>query len=140
VDGHVLNGSLLPARVALEGQLTAHWSLLTAIGDGVRFALGMDEAQSAACIHALGQSIVTSGLPGVVVLNLHPQNVDETRSMHAAALDLVEAGFHAWTLRECLAWFAARDGQPAPAPGLQPTLGDRVRGWFSRGNAFASPA
>jgi len=136
VDGHVVNGSLLPARIALDGALTPHWSILTAIGDGVRFALGMDEAQSAACIHALAQSIVRDGLPGVIVLNLHPQNVDETRAMHGAAAELVRGGFHAWTLRECLGWFAARDGEPAPPPGLAPTLGDRLRGWFSPGGGI----
>lgn len=39
----------------------------------------------------------------------------------------LRAGFHAWTLRERLAWFAVRDGEASPAAELQPTLTDRVR-------------
>jgi hypothetical protein len=121
VDGRALNGSLLPARIAYDGRLTEHWSILTAIGDGVRFALGMSERQAADCVRSLGERIKGSGLPGVVVLNLHPQNVTVARSMHDAALELMRGGFLAWNLRDCLAWFEQRDGGDAPAqapPGL----------------------
>ncbi len=55
-------------------------------------------------------------LPAVVVLNLHPQNVGGTGAMHLAAAELVSVGFHLWTLRECLAWFSARDGAVAAVP------------------------
>ena len=110
VNGTVLNGSLLPARMAWEGQLTSHWSILTAIGDGVRFALGLDGPQSAQCIRDLADRIEQSGLPGVIVLNLHPQNVDHTREMHAALHEIKERGFSAMTLGECVDWFAERDG------------------------------
>jgi hypothetical protein len=116
VDGRVLNGSLLPARVAYDGRLTEHWSILTAIGDGVRFALGMSDREAADCVLFLGDRIKDSGLPGVVVLNLHPQNVAEARSMHNAAIELVRRGFVAWSLRDCLAWFQQRDGQKPSVP------------------------
>ncbi len=109
VDGRVLNGSLLPARVAWEGRLTPHWSILTSIGDGVRFALGMDGPQSAQCIRDLADRIELSRLPGVIVLNLHPQNVGETREMHAVLHQLTARGFVAMTLGECVDWFDARD-------------------------------
>jgi hypothetical protein len=109
VDGRILNGSLLPARMAWDGQLTPHWSILTAIGDGVRFALGMSGPQSAQCIQALADRIQQSGLPGVIVLNLHPQNVGETGEMHAAVHQLTARGFAAMTLGECIDWFEARD-------------------------------
>jgi hypothetical protein len=55
-------------------------------------------------------------LPDVVVLNLHPQNVGETRAMRLAAAELVSAGFHHWTMRECLAWYSPRDGAVAALP------------------------
>ena len=53
---------------------------------------------------------INQWLPGVVVLNFHPQNVVETRAMHVAATEPVGAGFHPRTMRECLAWFSAREG------------------------------
>jgi hypothetical protein len=110
INGRVLNGSLLPARMAWDGELTDHWSILTAIGDGVRFALGMDGPQSARCIHDLAERIAQSKLPGVIVLNLHPQNVDETREMHQGVRELIEQhGFVAMTLGQCVDWFASRD-------------------------------
>jgi hypothetical protein len=111
VDGRILNGSLLPARVAVGDTLSPHWSILTAIGDGIRFALGFDGPASARCITDFAGDIITSRLPGVIVLNLHPQNVAETAEMHAALHDVVAAGFVAMTLGECIEWFAARDGQ-----------------------------
>lgn len=112
VDGRVLNGSLLPARMAADGTLTSHWSILTAIGDGVVFGLGMDEEASARCVHEAAERIRASGLPGVLVLNLHPENVERTASMHRAAREVADAGFLAWTIGECIDWFQARDRSP----------------------------
>lgn len=109
VNGKVLNGSLLPARMVWNGQLTSHWSILTAIGDGVRFALGLDGQQSAQCIRDMADRILDSKLPGVIVLNLHPQNVAETKEMHAVLHELVHEGFVPMTLGDCVDWFAARD-------------------------------
>lgn len=55
-------------------------------------------------------------LHGVVVFNFHPRNVGETRAMHLAAVELVSAGFHHWTTRECRASFSPRDGAVAAVP------------------------
>lgn len=115
LDGRVLNGSLLPARVVYDGTLTPHWSVLTAIGDGVVFVHGESGEQAADRIRAYAATLRSSGIPGVVVLNLHPQNLHATEAMHHAALDLVADGFVTWTLRDCLTWFAARDGAQRPA-------------------------
>lgn len=104
-DGNMLNGSLLPAPLLLDGRLTGHWSILTAIGDGIVFVNNWDDARSAQCIYDLADRIRKSEVPGVIVLNLHPENVDKTRGMHAAARKLVEQGFVAWTLGDCLDWF-----------------------------------
>lgn len=108
-DGSMLNGSLLPAPLLLDGQLTSHWSILTAIGDGIVFVNNWDDTQSAQCIYDLADRIRRSGVPGVIVLNLHPENIEKTRGMHEAARKLVEGGFVAWTLGECLEWFEKRD-------------------------------
>ncbi len=109
VDGTILNGSLLPARVSREGLLTEHWSILTAIGDGVRFAMGKSGPESAQCIFDLADAIKSSQLPGVIVVNFHPQNVAETHEMHAAVIELIHNGFVAMTMGECLDWFSERD-------------------------------
>jgi hypothetical protein len=113
VDGRVLNGSLLPARVAWKDGLTSHWSLLTAIGDGVIFALGMSPEMAGRCILDLAEKIRASGVPGVIVLNLHPDNIAKTVDMHRAARQVARSGFVAWTLRDCIEWFAAADGSEA---------------------------
>lgn len=109
LDGRILNGSLLPARMAWNGGLTDHWSILTAIGDGVRFISGMSDADAANRVWAVADRIRSSQLPGVMVLNLHPQNVSETRAMHEAAKQIIASGFVAWNLRQCLEWFDSRD-------------------------------
>jgi hypothetical protein len=109
VDGTVLNGSLLPALLASGDGLTAHWSILTAAGDGMVDALGASDAEAAARLLELGASVTSSGVPGVIVLNLHPQNAERTPTLHAAVHRLVEDGFLPWTLGECISWFAARD-------------------------------
>jgi hypothetical protein len=113
-DGTVLNGSLLPARVAYDGVLTEHWSILTALGDGLVFAGRRSQEQAAECVHLAARRIRESGIPGVLVVNLHPQNVQEAHGMHLAVLALIEEGFLAWTIRDCLAWFCCRDGSAPP--------------------------
>ena len=116
VDGRIVNGSLLPARVVEGGRLSEHWSILTAVGDGMVFALGMSDAEAAARVLGIGSAVRASGIPGVLVLNLHPQNVSETARMHEAARSLVEDGFAAWTLGQCIEWFAGRDRSGGEAP------------------------
>ncbi|MCC6534004.1 MAG: GNAT family N-acetyltransferase [Burkholderiales bacterium] len=107
-DGNVLNGSLLPARVVYRGELTAHWSIVTLIGDGVIFVNDWDAARAARCIHDAADAIRARGIPGVMVINLHPENVRRSEAMHGAALDVLRSGFVAWTLRDCFDWFEGR--------------------------------
>lgn len=130
LDGRVLNGSLLPARLAYDDRLTNHWSLLTSFGDGMIFALGMSDAEAGARVHDLAGKVVTDGVPGVIVLNLHPQNVSETQAMHRAALDVIDGGFVAWSLRDCLNWFDAIDAGHRPRDHAGIT--ERLRTWLHR--------
>jgi hypothetical protein len=130
LDGRVLNGSLLPARLAYDDRLTNHWSILTAFGDGMIFALGMTDAEAGARVHHLAGKVIESGIPGIIVLNLHPQNVAETRAIHRAALDVIDDGFVAWTLRDCLNWFDAVDAGHRPREHAGIT--DRLRTWLHR--------
>jgi len=134
MDGRVLNGSLLPARLAYNGSLTDHWSLLTAFGDGMVFALNKSDADAADRIRGLANQIVANGIPGIIVLNLHPQNISETRKMHHAVLEIIDAGFHPWTIKECLTWFCHRDGQIISNPTKKTHGGilDRLKKCLSR--------
>lgn len=110
VDGRVINGSLLPARLALEGQLTRHWSILTAFGDGVFFVYDWTSQHAHEAVMAFGRRIVDSGVPGIIVFNLHPANHEKAAPMHAAIHALVrELGFAAMTFGAALDWFVARD-------------------------------
>lgn len=117
-DGNVMNGSLLPVRMFWKGLVSNHWSILTAIGDGVRFAGGMSREESRKCIKSLADKVISSGMPGVIVLNLHPQNVSETVEMHKAVHELVNDGFVPWNVKECLGWFQRKE---------KVTFTDRVR-------------
>ncbi|WP_375775725.1 GNAT family N-acetyltransferase [Bradyrhizobium sp. ma5] len=114
LDGRMLNGSLLPARLLLDDKLTGHWSILTAIGDGIVFVHGWNDDQSADCIFGLADDIRKSGVPGVIVVNLHPENIDKTRGMHHAVRKVVDDGFVPWTMSECLEWFERRPEQRQP--------------------------
>lgn len=105
VDGRVVNGSLLPARLTLDGELTAHASLLTAFGDGAIFVHGWDAATTVEAVLASGRRIVESGVPGVLVFNLHPANHLRAAPMHLAAQRLLQEGFVAATLGGALDWF-----------------------------------
>ncbi|MBU6378571.1 MAG: GNAT family N-acetyltransferase [Gammaproteobacteria bacterium] len=106
LDGRVLNGSLLPGRLALGGTLTPHWSLLTAFGDGVFFVGDASDDAVTEQINRFADDIVASEVPGIVVMNLHPANHVKAAAMHAAARGLVDQkGFAALTFGAALGWF-----------------------------------
>lgn len=107
LDGQPLNGSYLPGRLFVDGRLTDHWSVVTAIGDGVRYVNGgRSDEDSAQIVLECADQIRGSGIPGLLVINLHPQNVADTRAMHQAAVDVIRSGFLAWTMQDCLDWFS----------------------------------
>jgi len=110
-NGHVLNGSLLPARVATGPILSEHWSILTALSDAALFLLNMTDAQLADRLMYLANRIRLSGVAGVIVLNLHPENVNSCPQTHEAVRQLARSDFLAWTVRDCFKWFNAVDAQ-----------------------------
>ncbi len=116
LDGTLLNGSLLPGRVLYEGELTTHWSILTTFGDGMVFALGLSDERAATRIGECAAEVMASGLPGVIVVNLHPQNIDGTRRVHAVLGEIARMGFVTWTMGDCRRWFEALDRGRRPAP------------------------
>lgn len=112
VCGTALNGSLLPGRMAMNGVLTQHWSLLTAFGDGMCSVYGWSQEEARERVVDYGRAVRDSGLPGVLVFNLHPQNVGEMPGLHQAVHDLIAEGFLAWNMRDCLDWALEMDGAP----------------------------
>lgn len=109
VDGLVLNGSLLPGRLYLDGELTRHWSLVTPYGDGMMFALGLSGEQAAARIEAHVEEIIASGIAGVVTVNLHPANVASTAALHNVIPRVADKGALVWSLDQCAHWFEHMD-------------------------------
>lgn len=109
LNGRILTGSLLPARTLFDNKLTEHWSLLTSIGDGIVFINGCTAKEGLKCIYDLADTIILSNIPGIIVINLHPQNFHDTMFLHHAMLELIKNGFHPWTVSECYQWFYKRD-------------------------------
>jgi hypothetical protein len=105
VDGTVLCGSLLPFRLRrTDGTWSDHQTLLTAFGDGMLQALGLSQWQAGRRIRALvGQ--IEATCPGVLVFNLHPQNVPQTRRLHRAVRRLAQRrGWAALSAERYLTW------------------------------------
>jgi hypothetical protein len=117
--------------MAWDGTLTEHWSVLTAIGDGVVFALRFTTEQSAACIHGMADKIRSSGVPGLIVLNLHPDNIESTVAMHHAALEVASNGFLPWSMRDCLEWCESIEGRAGEARNVPAQVGDHAMAEFA---------
>jgi len=75
------------------------------------FALGMSDMEAAERMRSVGREVLRSVIPGVLVINLHPQNVGETRAMHETLRAMVDDGFVPWNMAECLRWFKAADAR-----------------------------
>lgn len=116
LDGSLLNASLMPGRVLFEGSLTPHWAVLTTFGDGMVFALGRSDAEAATRVGECAAGILDARLPGVIVINLHPQNIDSTRRIHEVLGEIARMGFVTWTLADCRRWFSDLDSVETPRP------------------------
>ncbi len=105
VDGTALNGSFMPFKVRRpDGLFSGHYSLLTAFGDGMVFALRMTDMQAARRIRKVARQIERRN-PGVLVFNLHPQNIDSTRGIHEEVVRLAHRkGWQAMGLESYLNW------------------------------------
>ncbi len=111
VDGTALNGSFLPSPVRRpDGTWSRHHSLLTLFGDGMVYALKMSERQAVGRIRRLAKQIAASN-PGVVVFNLHPQNVAQTRGLHREVVALARRpAWGALGLEQYLDWLDTLEG------------------------------
>jgi len=108
LNGQVVTHSLIPMRVLIDETLTSHWSILTLFGDGMIYALGMSDEEAAARVLRACEKIRRSGIPGVIVVNVHPQNFPDTVALHAALRSISESDFVTWNISEMYSWFESR--------------------------------
>ena len=48
-------------------------------------------------------------MPGIIVVNLHPDNIADTKALHEVLMDIIREGFIGWNLNECINWFMSRE-------------------------------
>lgn len=107
-DGAILTGSLIPSKIGYNNNITNHWSVLTAFGDGMLFTSQYTSQTAVKKIYDFANEILYSAMPGVIVFNLHPQNIEQTVCLHEAVLDLIKDGFYPMTMSQCRKWFNDR--------------------------------
>lgn len=110
IDGTALNGSFLPMKLRRADRTWSnHYSILTAFGDGIVFALKQTEQQANDRILQIVRQIESEN-PGVLVFNLHPQNIKETRKIHEELVMLSKRdGWNAMKLGDYFEWIKMRD-------------------------------
>jgi hypothetical protein len=105
LDGTALTGSFLPFRVRrLDQTWSGHFGLLTAFGDGMRYIGKLSEQQVIKRIDRLASQIEESD-PGVLVFNMHPENIGDTRDIHRRIMELGRGpGWRAMGVESYLRW------------------------------------
>ncbi|MCI0380647.1 MAG: GNAT family N-acetyltransferase [Gemmataceae bacterium] len=108
LDGTALCGSFLPFRVRLsDGSWSSHLSLLSAFGDGMLFIKKWTQEQACRRIEAVAKQVETTD-PGVLVFNMHPENIGLTRKIHKAIMSLGRRpGWLAQGVESYLRWHEA---------------------------------
>lgn len=133
LDGEIVTNSLLPMRLSISGQLTDHWSIVTLFGDGMVSALGMSDDSSANLFLSACDDLRSSGVPGVIVINVHPQNINLNRKLHGAIREISRSDFVSWTFSEMISWFQHKTvGESIHDGALTGSSLDKFAGWSRR--------
>jgi hypothetical protein len=105
LDGTALTGSFLPFRIRRpDATWSGHLGLLTAFGDGMRYIGKLTEPQAIQRIDKLAHQIEHSD-PGVLVFNMHPENIGDTRQIHRRIMKLGRSpGWRALGVESYLQW------------------------------------
>jgi hypothetical protein len=86
--GSCTTGSFLPFRVRrVDGSWSKHMSLFSTFSDGMLYVDKWSQQKQIKCITGLADQISRSD-PGVIVVNLHPQNVGDFHGVHRAVVKL----------------------------------------------------
>lgn len=88
LDGTCPTGSYLPFRVRRsDGSWSSHVSLFSTFSDSMLYLQKWPQRKQIRCIRSLADDIESSQ-PGVIVLNLHPQNVSDLHKVHRAVVKI----------------------------------------------------
>lgn len=143
LDGTAVTGSYLPfSNRRPDGSWSDHRTLLTPFGDGMVYVLEWSDAVARRAVRRLCRQIDATR-PGVVCLNMHPQNVSDVRRVHLEVMRWGRrSGWTALGAESYLDWLRARDAVsvrvdasgnariecPVPVPGLA-VRSHEHRGW-----------
>lgn len=103
--------SFLPFRVRRpDGSWSGHWSLFSGFSDAMKWQLGLSPRKQSRLIRRMAAQ-VEGDRPGILVLNFHPQNVDQIVHPHRSVLALGRRpGWCALGAESLLQWLRRRDG------------------------------
>ena len=88
LDGTCPTGSYLPFRVRRpDGSWSSHVSLFSTFSDSMLYLQKWPQPKQIACFTQLARQIERSD-PGILVFNLHPQNVGDVADVHRAVVAL----------------------------------------------------
>lgn len=105
VNGKIFNASFLPMRVRRpDNSWSKHYSLITAFGDGMIYALNMTCKKAITQIRKVVKQI-ENHYPGVIVFNFHPQNIEDTKCLLNEVVKLSKKpGWIALKIEEYIDW------------------------------------
>lgn len=108
LDGTCPTGSFLPFSVSAHGLgWGEHYSLFSTFSDSMGPYQGLSERQQAKLIKRFASQIEAAG-PGILVFNLHPQNVQEVERVHRTLMSIANrSGWRAVGVSGLLDWIEA---------------------------------
>jgi hypothetical protein len=111
LDGTCPTGSYLPFRLLRQdGSWSSHNSLFSTFSDSMYYLQKWTPSKQIECIFGLADQFSSSS-PGVIVLNLHPQNVSDFHDVHRAVVKLGrQKDWIALGAESYIDWLAAMEG------------------------------
>jgi glycosyltransferase involved in cell wall biosynthesis len=110
IDGTCCTSSYLPFRVRRQdGSWSSHIALFSTFSDSMFYMQHWQTQQQIVCVTGLADQIEAVD-PGVIVLNLHPQNVGDFHHLHQTVMALGRReGWVALGVQSYLDWLEALD-------------------------------
>jgi hypothetical protein len=110
LDGTCSTGSYLPFRLLRQdGSWSSHNSLFSTFSDSMYYLQKWAPSKQIECVTGLADQISFSN-PGIIVINLHPQNVSDFHDLHRAVVKLGrQNGWVALGAESFVDWLAAME-------------------------------
>jgi hypothetical protein len=111
LDGTCPTGSYLPFRTMRQnGSWSSHKSLFSTFSDSMLYLQKWSQRKQIKCVTGLANQIADSD-PGVIVINLHPQNVSDFHHVHRAVVAIGRReNWIALGAESYVDWLTALDG------------------------------